>query len=151
MNISGYVDMRAFSEAMSSLPNEIKKEVRRDLKQAADVVVSKAKELAPYDTGHLRARIRSRQASWSKDGMVYEIVSDAIKRVSSAGPYPSFQEFGTVHNKEHPYLFPALNQSESEIQKIVENAVKIGMENAIGGKGITISGSNLGALDFVKF
>ncbi len=151
MNISGFIDMSAFSSAMSALPKSIKKEVRRDLKEAAEVVVSKARDLAPVDTGHLKFRIRSRQASWSSDGMVYEIVSDAIYRVSSAGPYPSFQEFGTVHNKAHSYLRPALSASKEEVRKIVENSVRIGMEEAVGGKGISISGSNLKALDLLDF
>ena len=130
MNISGFVDMSAFSSAMAALPKSIKKEIRRDLKEAAEVVVRKARDLAPVDTGHLKYRIRSRQADWSKDGMAYEIVSDAIYRVSSAGPYPSFQEFGTVHNKEHPYMRPALKASKSEVEKIVKDAVKVALREA---------------------
>ncbi len=131
MNISGFVDLTAFSSAMAALPKDIRKEVRRDLKQAADVIVSKARELAPVDTGHLKYRIRSRQANWSKDGMAYEIVSDAVYRVSSAGPYPSFQEFGTVHNKAHPYLFPAMKASKAEVKKIVQDAIFNGVQKSV--------------------
>jgi HK97 gp10 family phage protein len=115
---------------MASLPKDIKKQVRRQLKEAADVVVLAAKELAPVDTGHLKSMIRSRQASWSKDGMFYEIVSTTIYNNSSAGPYPSFQEFGTVHNKAHPYLFPALRATKSEVERIVKRAIYEGLEKA---------------------
>lgn len=127
MNISGYVDVESFSRAMAAVPKSIRKELRIDMKRAADVWVKNAKDLAPVDSNHLRSRIRSRQASW--DSMTYEIVSDAIKRVSSAGPYPSFQEFGTKHNKSHPYIRPALKLSKPEMKKIIENSIFIGIQN----------------------
>lgn len=123
MNISVRTNFRDYFDLMKILPKEVKKHVRREMKRAADVIVVKAKELAPFKTGHLQSRIRSRQASWSKDGLTYEIISDTVKGNSSAGPYPSFQELGTVHNKKHPYLGPAFMQSLPECQRIISAAI----------------------------
>ncbi len=149
MNISGFVDHRGFDAAIKSLPQEIKKQLRREMKDAADIIVRRAKQLAPVDTGHLKSMIRSRQAAWSRDGLVYEIVSTTIYNNSSAGPYPSFQEFGTVHNPAHPYLRPAMRESKTEVRRKVQEAVRIGMDRAVNTTGISINAGNLRALDFV--
>ncbi len=127
MNITGFVDLRAFESAFTALPKSVRKEVRREMKFAADIIVDKAKELAPVDTGHLKNMIRSRQADWASNGMVYEIVSTTIYNNSSYGPYPSFQEFGTRHNKAHPYLFPAVKASKVRVMEIIRNAISAGM------------------------
>ena len=139
MNISGFVEVDLFKRAMASIPKDLRKELRRDMKRAADVWVNNAKALAPVDTGHLRSRIRSRQSSW--DDLKYEIISDAIKNVSSAGPYPSFQEFGTVHNKAHPYLFPALKISKPEMKRIIQDSIF----------GVIQKASSTGSFDIGKY
>ncbi len=133
MNISGTVKFDLFRDIMQSLPKEIKKRVRREMKRAADVVVNNAKKRAPVDTGHLKGRIRSRQAAYSRDGLIYEIVSDAVNRVSSAGPYPSFQEFGWqtkdgIYHRGHPYFRAAVRESKPEVQRIITEAVNDALE-----------------------
>lgn len=154
MNISGYVNSKDFEASLKGLQKDLKKEVKREMKRSAEVVVNKAKELAPVDTAHLQKRIRSREAAWSKTNrVVYEIVSDATQNVSSAGPYPSFQEFGWmqsngVFNPGHPYLRPALRQSAKEVQRIIKNAVMIALSR---GGGISKTNATFEDINYTVF
>ncbi len=63
MQITGYVNYKQFADQINAFPKGIKAWVRREMKRAADVVVTRAKQLAPVDTGLLKRSSRSRQAT----------------------------------------------------------------------------------------
>lgn len=63
-------------------------------RQVAEQVAEQAKEMAPVDTGNLRASIRV-----ERDGSNHAVVTDVS--------YAPYLEFGTSRASAHPFLGPA--------------------------------------------
>lgn len=74
------------------------------LKSKGLQVQRRAKQLAPVDTGRLRASI-AEQLERDEQGLV--------ERVGTDVDYAAHQEFGTVNMPAHPYLRPALDAVRS--------------------------------------
>lgn len=74
-----------------------------------------SRELAPVDTGFLRASIRLR---FSDDGLAYE-VGVREKDYTDAGLpfYALYQEFGTRFMAAQPFIFPARDQIAPEFKR----------------------------------
>lgn len=70
------------------------------LKRAGIKVQGRAKQLAPVDTGRLRASITE---ELSRDG------GGLVERVGTDVEYALHQEFGTRHQSGTPFLRPALD------------------------------------------
>lgn len=88
--------------------NDIRKMLRRKNAAAGLIVANRAKELAPVDTGLLRASIESRSTD-----------SEVTIGVSLAEvPYARFQELGTRRNNPHPYLVPGILSSKPALQAV---------------------------------
>lgn len=81
------------------------KAIRRTVRTYGEKQFRLTRELAPVDTGFLRAHIRLRV---SEDGLAYE-VGLRDKDFTDAGlvNYGIFQEFGTRFMKAQPFIFPA--------------------------------------------
>lgn len=96
--MSGFVvfDQAALDELFAS-PNG---PVGKHLKRLGIKVQRRAKQLAPVDTGRLRASITEALGS-DAEGLV--------ERVGTNVEYAPHQEFGTSKMAAHPFLRPALD------------------------------------------
>ena len=74
--------------------------------------------------GRLRGEIFTRPAK-----MVGE---KAEASVISPTPYAKYQEFGTRHNRAHPFLRPALEESREDIRKAVAKSVDRASRKGLG-------------------
>lgn len=79
-----------------------------------------AKELAPVDTGFLRASIFTLVYPNAKYAKVYTNTEYAI-----------YQEFGTVHMKAQPFMRPAFNQTKKHNLKDIENYLKSAVKRSV--------------------
>ena len=145
MNITAFVDYRAFVAAMGAVAPEMIPLLQVAVKRGAEKVAECARSLAPVDTGHLKSRIRVERSKWDTTGLAYEVISDATQRVSKAGPYPSFQEFGWmqsngVFNPGHPYLFPCYDKLKFVIEDMLKEAVVGGLTPTFGPVGVIPGG-----------
>lgn len=95
--------------------DEMQKRTMLALDAIGAVVAGKAQELAPVDTGALRADIRYEVAP--DENAVYIGNTEEI-------PYAKYQEFGTSKMKAHPYLKPAATGSKADIHHILQAAYK---------------------------
>lgn len=87
---------------MSSLTDEGRRKVNRELKRIALQIVRKSKDQAPVDTGRLRSSI-SLEESRDSDGFLQLVVGSNVD-------YAPFVEFGTERQAAQPYLRPAFRQ-----------------------------------------
>ena len=96
----------------SKLQAQLKKLGKLETRQAqvkmAEVLLPEAKLLAPVDTGFL------------KDSGEVDAVSTEVSVVFAA-PYAVFQEFGTSTQSGHPFLRPAIDNTE---KKMVQAAAR---------------------------
>lgn len=75
----------------------IRARAAKKLDAAGAMVVARARQLAPVDTGKLRAHIG------------YTVrQSDLTLTIHADMPYSAFQEFGTRMHAPHPFLRPAI-------------------------------------------
>jgi len=91
---------------------KFKKEIRDALELTAKKIESSAVQMAPKDTGALKASM------WSK------MVSDTEARVGDGVYYGAFQELGTVNIAPQPFLMPAFEANkkvfEDEMKKVLK-------------------------------
>lgn len=110
INISS--DVAATQAALRRFPREVKADLPRAVKEAAEPVRARAQTLAPWRTGALAGSIR--------------IVGSGTAKVAvrAGGPstfYARFQEYGTKYMQANPYLRPAVEEKgESVVKKIHE-------------------------------
>jgi len=76
---------------------------------AAQVISHKASELAPRDTGYLAEHIYAEKTSKGAE-------------VISLAPYTEPVEFGTVYMEAQPFLRPAMDEYQADINKAVREA-----------------------------
>lgn len=94
------VAVRLYPGAVQTLLRGVNGPVARDLARRAVRVESRAKVLAPVDTGRLRSSITWRLGA---DG------GGLFAEVGTNVEYAPFQEFGTKYQRAHPFLIPALS------------------------------------------
>lgn len=105
------IDTRGFDRIRAGLPEAIE----RGIERGAGFIADLAQQLAPVDTGELRASIH------------VEAGAHALARrvVASAG-HAAFVEFGTRDSEAQPYLTPARRQIDVgaevaiEVRKLVQ-------------------------------
>ena len=85
---------------LDKLLNSADGAVGKQLTRMAIKVDRRAKQLAPVDTGRLRASITN-DLSRDAQGLVARVGTDV--------DYAPHQEFGTVNMPAHPFLRPALD------------------------------------------
>lgn len=81
----------------------------------ADLIVNRAKELAPVKTGALRDSIQAHLAGWAADITAGESLDYAV-----------FVEYGTVRRGAHPFMRPAIEQYAAAFTAAVQAAVSGG-------------------------
>lgn len=74
--------------------------------------------------GRLRGEIRALKPSGSGDVLEAWVISPT--------PYAKYMEFGTRHNRAHPYLRPALEESHEDIRSLVSREVAQAAKKAAG-------------------
>jgi len=89
--------------------------------------ISDAKYFAPFRTGYLRDHITGRIISRAR-GVV---VTGTIR---SSAPYSIFQEFGTSHHREHPFMMPAFNKNKFKMYEEFKRAMETAIRKAAVGK-----------------
>jgi HK97 gp10 family phage protein len=105
--LTGFVaNLHAFDRAVG-------KRVRDAVRDAGKDVESLAKQLAPVDTGALRASIRT---EYSEGGLTFRTGSDL--------DYAPFVEFGTAVSPAQPFLFPAFEAIRPHFLQDVREAVR---------------------------
>jgi len=91
---------------------KFKKEIRDALQLTAKKIESSAVQMAPKDTGALKASM------WSK------MVSDTEAQIGDGVYYGVFQELGTVNIAPQPFLMPAFEANkkvfEDEMKKVLK-------------------------------
>ena len=107
------VEIQGVDKMVSNLKKLNKTASRRALgksaKAGAEPIVTRAKQLAPVDTGRLRDSIRSKFAYRSSNTVRVEISSNMKKKPGSKSwhTYDYYQEFGTSQHPAQPFMRPA--------------------------------------------
>jgi HK97 gp10 family phage protein len=78
----------------------------------AELIASKAAELAPRRTGYLADNIHA------------EKIEEDSAQVVSGAPYSAHVEFGTVHMEAQPFLRPAIDQYQQELARAAGRAIE---------------------------
>lgn len=105
------VDVRGFVRIIRGLPGAIETGIDRGAGFIADL----AQQLAPVDTGELRASIHVEAGALPLS-----------RRVVASAPHAAFVEFGTRFMEAQPYLTPArqqirvLDEVAIEVRKLVQ-------------------------------
>jgi HK97 gp10 family phage protein len=92
----------------------------RAVMAGALIVEGRAKELAPVDTGNLRASLQAELLAAGTRG--------AEAQVGTGVSYAAHQEFGTHRMPAHPFLRPALDESEQAVRRAVGDVVRRAVE-----------------------
>jgi len=90
------------------------------LNKAGLLVLRRAKQKAPVDTGNLKLSINKPPATPSG----VEVVSPA--------EYSVYQEMGTRNMPAHPYMRPALDESKDQIEELLGHAVIATVQGVMG-------------------
>lgn len=72
------------------------------IEATGELIVGVAKSLAPVDTDALQQDIKVQGTGVDNKGTYVD--------VGTTEPYALYQEFGTVHNRAHPFMRPAIAQ-----------------------------------------
>lgn len=108
ITVQGLTELKEKIERLRRWPAIAEEIVTKHL----NVIVERAKELAPVDTGFMRDNIRS---------LGTQITNDLIQgQILSAADYSSFVEFGTKYQHEQPHLRPAV---EEELENLISELV----------------------------
>ena len=115
-------NIRGLVANLSAADAAAQKAIRRSVAKYGEKQFRLTRELAPVDTGFLRANIRLR---FSDDGLVYE-VGALEKDYTDAGLafYALYQEFGTRFMRAQPFVFPARDTIYPEFRAALSKDVK---------------------------
>ena len=91
---------------------KFKEKIRKALNVTRLKVENSARNMAPVDTGALKASI------WS------EMVGDEEAQVGDGVYYGIFNELGTKNNEPHPFIIPAFEANRKELEKQLKEMVK---------------------------
>lgn len=107
ITVEGTDEVMAMLDKFSA---KIESGAQKGIAKGAMLIADRAKALAPYDTGELYRSINSKA-----EGMSAEVGTNV--------EYAMYQEFGTYKMAAHPYLIPAMEESEAEVCGIMKKAI----------------------------
>jgi HK97 gp10 family phage protein len=118
------------------IKSDVEKAVTRGLTAAAILVQGQAIELAPVDLGNLKGSITYTVAGQRSQVRHPATVNEGIgvtdeKKTAYIGTnveYAPYQELGTSKMKAQPFLRPALDNQERQINEVFAKNVKAGLE-----------------------
>jgi len=104
---------------INSVPDKIIDEVTKEVENSGGRVEGGAKQLAPVDTGRLRADISS---ELTLSGRV------ALTSISSSVDYASVVEYGSMNRAPQPYMIPSFNREVSNFTSNIQRAYRRGFK-----------------------
>ena len=107
ITIEGTDEVMAMLDKFSA---KIESGAQKGLAKGAMLIADRAKVLAPVRSSTLRDSITSKA-----EGMSAEVGTNV--------EYAIYQEFGTYKMAAHPYLIPAMEESEAEVCDIVKKSI----------------------------
>lgn len=137
--------------AMSSIPDAVKKQIRPTIEKNAKKINNLQKQLAPVDTGALRLNISysmgaspvlSSNASFSTTGKktgdpdLSAFLYAGTEDKSEKGWYARFVEFGTAPRAGHPgtdaqpFFYPAIRLLTRDVKRSIQRAFNKGLKEA---------------------
>lgn len=118
MTLQIQAQIKIDTKKLKALPVQIDQAIIRGLQKGAGEVERKAKQYAPYDTGHLFRSIRQERVKRTTDGYSVSIAPHV--------PYAGrMEEPGRVLRRgRRPYLKPALQNSINKIVSILIKEIK---------------------------
>ena len=108
---------RELSQALQQLPHKIENKVlRKALRQGGNILLKKARSLAPVKTGALRRGIKLRIDLRGKPpAAIINVRIPGKGKKKGGGPYYSpFIELGTKYLDAHPFLRPAFDSTKEQ-------------------------------------
>lgn len=128
-------NLKALHKALKQADPELQKQLRRDLKKAADIVANEAKTRVPSRTGRAAASIRT--GSNTKGAYIAGGGTNAVK-------YYGWLDFGSRTPKKQRgpwrgsgsgphggrFIYPALADRRDEVMGVVEDAVAKSIKEA---------------------
>jgi HK97 gp10 family phage protein len=111
----GTRNARALAANFAAADQRVQKSARQIVARYAEKQFRLTRELAPVDTGFLRAHIRKRI---SDDGLAYEVGVREDDFEGAGKPfYPLYLEFGTRFMAARPFVFPARDAIAPEFRR----------------------------------
>jgi phage gpG-like protein len=101
-------DLKKATDNITFFRFQLKKDIKRITDTHGLLIESTAKELAPVDTGRLRASIHY-------DAQTGQVSTNVV--------YASFMELGTVRHRAQPFLFPAAERWRQSYLNAVKAAI----------------------------
>jgi HK97 gp10 family phage protein len=90
----------------AALSRKMRENIAQVINEGAESCVSLAQQLAPVDTGFLKANI-------TQEG---EASADSLRvRVESGADYSVFVEYGTVNMEAQPFMTPAFESARRQV------------------------------------
>jgi len=128
-------------EAFAKLPDEAAEMIKPAVEQAGKLVLEKAKEKVPVDSGKLRDSLRLKKARQRPDssGVIHYITWGPNVREYAAplelGHAIRFKKGGPTHGRvaPRPYLRPAADESKEQVLDIVAKAMNRAIDE-MGGR-----------------
>ncbi|PKR57502.1 HK97-gp10 family putative phage morphogenesis protein [Thalassospira lohafexi] len=119
---AGLSGVNNFRKLLRRLPDDVGADVRTEIKESAELIEYDAKVLVHKDSGDLAAAISHKLG---RDGLSAQIgFSSKWKRLwRAAGWRAFFEEFGTVRQRAHPFLFPAWERNRVGITKRIAASI----------------------------
>jgi HK97 gp10 family phage protein len=111
----GTRNIRALAANFAAADARTQQTARKIVAKYAEKQFRLTRELAPVDTGFLRAHIRKRV---SDDGLAYEVGVREDDFEDAGKPfYPVYLEFGTRFMSARPFIFPARDATVPEFRR----------------------------------
>ncbi|CBL92232.1 HK97 gp10 family phage protein [Leuconostoc gelidum subsp. aenigmaticum] len=99
----------------NSQPEKIRREADNIVMNTALRVETRAKTMAPVDTGYLKQHIAAQKTG------------DMSADIDSSASYSIFLEMGTRRMSPHPFMNPAMKQEELFFYQKLQNLLKGGL------------------------
>lgn len=100
--------------ALAKFPREVRSDLPKMVKDAAEPVRARAQTLAPWRTGALAGSIR----------IVGGISKVAVRAGGAKAFYARFQEYGTKKMAANPFLRPAVEERGAEVRRIIDQHMR---------------------------
>ena len=115
---------------LNAIPRQVKDAVKPALQKSGDELAGSMRNLAPVDTGDLKASIAvtpggQSTPAYSQPGgsMVVPENAVAVTAGNSAVRYPHLVEYGTAHAHAQPYFWPAYRLLKKRISNRIKRSI----------------------------
>lgn len=121
---------KELSDALQELPRKLENKVlRKALRQGGNILLKKARSLAPVKTGALKRGIKLRIDLRNGPAAIITVKIPGKGKTKGGGPYyGSFIELGTKDMVAHPFLRPAFDATKEQALEKFINVLNDGIE-----------------------